>query len=65
MLISRQGVGGDRAQSHDTGGRKRTGPCIVISGDLSGGAFFFPGFRCETTFDIPDRVAEIDKEVAS
>ncbi len=65
MLISRQGVGGDRAQSHGLYGRKRTCPCVVISGDLSGGAFSFPGFRCRTTFDIPNTVVEIDKEVAS
>jgi len=61
MLISRQGVGGDRAPSHGRHGRERTCPGVVATG----GAFSFPGGRCETTFDHPDMIAEIDKEVAS
>jgi len=65
MLISRQGVGGDRAHTLNLGERQRTGPCVVISGHLSEGAFAIPKIRCETTFDHPDKVAEIDKEVAS
>ncbi|GEM_PF-5323453 len=65
MLISRQGVGGDRAHTHGFFRGERTSPCVVISGYLPGGAFSSAPTRCETTFDSPNTVAQFDKEVAS
>jgi len=65
MLISRQGVGGNRAQTHRFQLGGRTDSLIVIAGRLSRGALSSPGTRCKTAFDPSGTPAEIDKEVAS
>ena len=64
MLISRQGVGGGRAQTHYLWGECRTGSWMTISATPVAALNVSPGAKHQTTFRRPGASAMIDKEVA-